>query len=432
MRSQDIPRRLNEQNGLFTLIVRSDDQSAARVIGSIDRALSGTENAEEILALLGSPTVRIVSSTVTEKGYGIDARSGKVDLSNSVIVNDLDKRAQPQGFIGYLVRALNTRRLQGMPAFTVLSCDNLPDNGRIVRSGVLDFAQRYDADCADWIAENVAFPCTMVDRITPASTTDTFKSAIELTGTEDLAAVECEPFHQWVIEDNFPLGKPDWAAAGVLLTSDVQPFEQMKLRMLNGTHSLMAYSGFLSGCTFVRDVMADANLQALVERHLKSAISTLGNGPDINLAAYAEQLQQRFRNTAIAHETYQIAMDGSQKMPQRIFLPALDAVNKGQSVRPFAFATAMWIRFCAGKTDAGDTYSIRDPLAETLKKAAAQTSDPSKTVRRFSDIAGLIPASLADNPAWNSQLEKFVAKIWIDGVYNCVIHEARGALTDCQ
>ncbi|MBX2881500.1 MAG: mannitol dehydrogenase family protein [Granulosicoccus sp.] len=425
LRSAEIPRQLNEQRGLFTLITRSNDSTTARVVGSIDHALSGAENSREILELLVSPSIRIVTSTITEKGYGIDPASGEVDLSNPVIVNDLDQQADPQGFIGFIVRALLIRRLKGIPAFTVLCCDNLPDNGQFLRSGVLDFAQRYDSDCASWIADNVTFPSSMVDRITPAPTADTRKLATQLTGVKDLAAIECEPFHQWVIEDKFPLGMPDWSAAGALLTQQLRPYEQMKLRMLNGTHSLMAYGGFLTGCTYIRDVMANNYLRILVRRHLLEAMSTLEAVPGIELSEYANELESRFSNTAIAHETFQIAMDGSQKMPQRIFSPAVDAIERGQSVRSFALATALWIRYCAGKTDSGVNYTIQDPRAEELSNAAANDADTQHKIDLFSNLEGLIPPFLINNDDWNNLLAYFLDDLWSGGVSNCLEREAR-------
>ncbi|MCP1168825.1 mannitol dehydrogenase family protein, partial [Limimaricola sp. ASW11-118] len=247
---------------------------------------------------------------------------------------------------GLLVEALRRRRGAGRAPFTVLCCDNLPENGALLRGGVLGFARRVDPEFADWISAEVAFPSSMVDRITPAATDDTRALARRLTGYEDAAAIETEPFCQWVIEDRFPQGRPDWEAGGAIFVEDVAPFERMKLRMLNGAHSLIAYAGFVAGHTLVRDAMASAALAALVRRHIAAAARTLGPLPGIDLAAYGAELAARFANPAIAHETYQIAMDGSQKLPQRIFGPAWDAQQAGRDLRPFAFATAAWARYC--------------------------------------------------------------------------------------
>ncbi|MFK7892629.1 MAG: mannitol dehydrogenase family protein [Granulosicoccus sp.] len=416
LRSREIPQRLNEQNGLYTLVTRASDNHSAQVIASIDHALHGQDNRQEILSLLASPTIRIVTSTVTEKGYGIDRQDGTVDLAHSVIAADLQNPDEPSGIIGFLVKSLAERRKLGVPAFTVLCCDNLPNNGQLLRSGVLDFAQRLDPQLASWIDQHVPFPSSMVDRITPAPTSETRDSVREHTGLEDLAAVECEAFHQWIIEDNFALDKPDWAAVGAMFTTDVQAFERMKLRMLNGTHSLLAYAGCLTGCRYVRDVMQDTSLQLLAKRHLECAAATLEKIPGMDYNAYAAQLIERFTNTAIAHETRQIAMDGSQKLPQRLFSPALDALNRNQPVHAFAFATALWMRFCTGRCDSGETYKIEDPLSDTLQDAATCSPEAADIVNAFCRIEGLFPNELARHSRWQSTLVQSLRDMQHHGV----------------
>ena len=201
----------------------------------------------------------------------------------------------------------------------------------------------------------------MVDRITPAVTAETLSQAQRATALIDLAAIETEPFTQWVIEDRFSAGRPAWNAGGALFVDDVAPYEMMKLRMLNGSHSLIAYTGHVAGHRYVRDVMAQPTLAPLVARHLAAAASTLETLPGVDLDAYAEDLQTRFRNPAIAHETYQIAMDGSEKLPQRILAPAAEVLARGGDIRPFAFAVAAWMRYAHGRTEAGEPYELRDP-----------------------------------------------------------------------
>lgn len=232
-----------------------------------------------------------------------------------------------------LVQALQMRKDAGRPGVTFLSCDNLTDNGAVLQKAVTGAAP---SDLADWIAAHVRFPSTMVDRITPATTAELRAEVAEQAGWADEIPVETEAFSQWVIEDNFAAGRPDWEHAGAELVPDVAPYEQMKLRMLNGAHSMLAYCGHLTGKVYVRDVMADPALAALVARHMDAAAATLDPGTGLNPSAYRDQLLTRFRNPHIAHKTYQIAMDGSQKMPQRIFAPAQDAVRRGQDVTPFS------------------------------------------------------------------------------------------------
>lgn len=425
LRSTILPEQLNRQNGLFTLITRSDEQSTARLIASIDHAVSAKGCPNELMALLSKETTRIVTITVTEKGYGINRQTGGVDINDPVIAADLENPEQPTGLIGYLVQALYLRRLQDIPAFTVLSCDNLPLNGQFLRLGVLDFARQVNEESSGWIAEHVAFPCSMVDRITPAQTPDTLELATLLTGTTDLAAVETEPFHHWVIEDHFPTGRPAWETAGVLFTDDVRPFETMKLRMLNGAHSMMAYAGHLSGHRYIRDVMRDDTLAQLARRHIEHSALSVSAPPGMDLALYTDQLLSRFTNTAIAHETIQIAMDGSQKMPQRVFEPCVKALEHGRSIRPFVLATALWIRFCSGKSDTGNTYPVNDPLSDILMAAATESDSAESIVRAFSQLPGLVPAKLATNQGWHTQLVELVEGLYAGGIQQTLRNEVQ-------
>lgn len=403
MRSQGLAQRLNAQNGLYTVIERAPSSTSARVIGAIERVIAA--DAAATLSALSAPNIRIVTLTVTENGYGIDRATGMPDRTSSIVAADLAHPAAPLGVLGLLVAAIKRRRAENKPLLTVLSCDNLPDNGAFLRKGVVEFARMLgEEDLADWIAKNIAFPSSMVDRITPASTSGTYLEASRQTGCDDQAAVETEPFSQWVIEDKFASGRPNWEAGGALFVKDVAPYEKMKLTMLNGAHSMMAYAGFLTGCKYVRDVMDHPALAKLVERHLSAAAGLLHPLRQIDFGDYATALLDRFANPAIAHETYQIATDGSQKMPQRIFAPAIKAVETGQPVLPFAFATAMWMRFCSGRADDGSNYEVRDPRAEELIGAATVENDATSVAEAFHDLPNLIPERLAEHSEWNAAL----------------------------
>lgn len=358
------------QNGLYTLIERDASGSRARVIGALAAAHCHKTDPAAVEAALVSAGTRIVSITVTEKGYGLDRATGGVDPAHPAIAQDLAQPSDPQGLAGLLVRALGQRRALGREPFTVLCCDNLPENGRVLRGLLVDFARRAAPDLADHIASDVAFPATMVDRITPAATQDTRDLALHLTGHRDDAAIETEGFHQWVIEDTFPTGRPNWEAGGAIFASDLRPYETMKLRMLNGTHSMLAYVGFAAGHHYVRDVMADPHLARLVARHLSAAAATLPPLPGVDFSTYADQLAERFRNPHLAHATFQIAMDGSEKMPQRVFSAIADAPAKGGDIRAFAFATAAWLRHLSLSTHDCPPYDLRDPRAEDLAAMA--------------------------------------------------------------
>lgn len=428
MRNRQLPIQVAAQNGLYTLIVRNPTGPTARVIASIESALCAVEDTTELLKSMCSPDTRIVSLTVTEKGYGFDRGQGGINHSDVTIANDLIFPEAPKGVLGLIVRSLQIRRQAGIAPFTVLCCDNLPANGQYVKQGALDYAELYDQELAHWISDNVPFPATMVDRITPAQSPQTLATSELLTGHRDLLTVEAEPFHQWVIEDNFVNGRPDWQAAGALFTDNVAPFEEMKLRMLNGAHSMLAYGGFLAGKKYVRDVMHDPSLATLVARHMQAASLTLSNIPCINFDEYASHLLQRFANPEIAHETWQIAGDGSQKMPQRIFEPALAAIERHTPTRPFAFATALWMHYCHGTNSNGSKYQINDPIASTVQSAAGKQNSQA-IVNEFSQIPGLIPAELSQNPGWNQEIVSLLSSLKETGVRTSLDKEASIAIT---
>lgn len=423
-RSTGIVDTLNAQNGLYTLIERGPDGPSARIVASISRALAAGRDRDQVLAVMTDPAIRVVSLTVTEKAYGVDRAEGRVDPEHPAIAADLADPRRPSGVIGLLVEALRRRLVAGTAPFTVLCCDNLPENGALVQAGVVDFANRIEAGLGDWIAANVAFPSTMVDRITPAPTDETLADAERLTGCADAAAVETEPFTQWVIEDRFPAGRPAWEAGGAIFVDDVAPYERMKLRMLNGSHSMLAYAGFLAGCPYVRDVMRDTALAALVERHLAAAAKTLAPLAGIDFAAYACELVARFSNPAIAHETYQIAMDGTQKLPQRLLQPAAEALAAGQDIRPFAFAVAAWMRYCLGCTDEGTSYALRDPReAEITASLAPAGRDPAAIAAALHGLPGLFPATLACDEGWVSTVVDRLSAMLDKGMRRALVEE---------
>lgn len=419
LRSAELANNLNAQAGRYHLVIRSDQDEPAemRVIGAMAGVLTAQNGIDPILKALGAPSTRIVSLTITEKAYGYDREKEALDLSNHQIVADLASPDAPGSAIGLIARALQLRMNGGLPAFTVLSCDNLPDNGQLLRAAVLEFAQHIDADLARWIADTASFPSTMVDRITPACTPALIEETRAATGRSDLSPIETEPFSQWVIEDDFCNGRPDWHKVGALLVDDVTLFENMKLRMLNGAHSMLAYSSFLSGHTYVRDVMADTALVKVVDQHIRAASATLGPIDGIDLDEYRRALLQRFANPNIAHETYQIAMDGSQKMPQRIFEPTLLALEQGHDAETFAFATAAWIRYLIGRSDLGETYALRDPLSDEFAAICkANESDPLALVNAIFALPNLVPGKLATHSGFREAVRAHLQRMLSDGM----------------
>lgn len=399
LRSADAASALNPQDGRYLLMVRDEAGDSARLIGSITKVVVAPAEPAAVIQAVASPETRIVTLTVTEKAYGIDRATGGVDLANDVIAHDLYNPTTPKGLVGFLIAGLSRRRERDAGPLTILCCDNLPENGRLVRRIVLDFAERVEPALAQWIARTVTFPSSMVDRITPATTSQTLQDAERLSGFSDMAAVETEPFSQWIVEDNFAAGRPEWEAAGALFVEDVAPYEKMKLRLLNGTHSLLAYAGFLAGHETVGEAVRNEALCAIAERQMQSSAATLPPVPGIDLDAYRAELLARFANRAIRHLTYQIAMDGTEKLPQRIGAPLGETLAANGDVGAFAFAVAAWMRYCLGVTDDGRSYDLRDPRQAAI--AARLDGVPREAGAIFdalSALQDLFPTELAGDP----------------------------------
>lgn len=379
LRRPDTKEALAPQDGLYTVAVRDAAGTHPRIVGSILKVLDANSQREELLALMASPAIRIVSLTVTEKGYCHDPATGELDQRHPDIVHDLANPAAPRSAPGMLVEALARRRAAGIAPFTVLSCDNLPANGATVKRIVTRLAGLRDAALGEWVA-GVAFPGTMVDRIVP-STTDADRAEIAgLIGAEDAWPIVTEPFSQWVIEDDFPQGRPPFESVGAQLVEDVEPFEHMKLRMLNGSHSTMAYLGYLAGYEHVSDVMGDADFVKLIHGLMTEEVMPTLDMPGTDLGAYRDQLLERFRNPALRHRTWQIAMDGSQKLPQRLLGTIRDRLAAGQGFERLGLGVAAWMRYVTGIDEAGESIEVRDPLAMRMLAIAADAGDDAEAL----------------------------------------------------
>lgn len=402
LRSNEPVQALAEQDGLYSVIVRSAEGDRAEIIGATVNWLCAAEQREAVLGHLANPNIRIVTLTVSEKAYGLDPVTGGLDLKHPSIASDLANPHAPVGAIGYLVEGLARRHAQGLKPFTVLCCDNLPSNGHVVRRLVLELAERRDPELARWINENGKFPCSMVDRIVPAATDETRQRAAQLLGVEDRLAIETEPFQQWVIEDDFVSGRPAWEAAGAVFTQAVEPYENMKLRLLNGSHTLIAHLGILHDLEFVRDVMAVPEFVEKVKRHMKAAAATLEPVPGIDLPYYQNELLERFANPTIAHRNEQIAMDTSQKLPQRIMAAAVEALAAGHDAAEFAYVVAVWI------TSVHKRGNLNDPRKDEIL-SAANNQDKADPSAAFFAIEGLFLADLAQNRAWRDLVNQELA-----------------------
>lgn len=425
LRQPDTREALAPQDGLYTVAVRDADahgqaRQTLQVIGAITRVLVAPEDPGAVLQALASPATRIISLTVTEKGYAHDPATRRLRVDHPDIAYDLAHEltdtAAPRSVIGTLVRGLALRRVQGLGPVTLLSLDNLPSNGHTLRALVLDFAQRVDPGLARWIETGCTFPNSMVDRIVPRTTDADREQVAAALGVRDAWPVMAEPFFDWVVEDHFAAGRPAWENAGVRFVADAQPWETLKLRMVNGAHSAIAYLSALAGWQTVDEAMAQPALRNHVEALMRDEIEpTLPALPGLGLAEYRERLLQRFANPALAHRTLQIAMDGSQKIPQRWLNTVRDRLSRGQSIDHLALALAAWLQFLHGHDDHGSPLPLDDPLAEQLHARVHQTLHLANPVDRARQLLGLEPVfgDLADSQAlvaavapWLEELRK--------------------------
>lgn len=387
LRSTDTRDALQPQDGLYTVAIRSGEGEQLRVVGAMLSLLVAPEYPSALLDALTGPDVRIVTLTVTEKAY-LRAADGGLDARHPDIVHDLANPAAPKTVHGFLVEALARRRAAGTAPFTVLCCDNLPANGVTLKRVLLDFAKLRDAELASHVASDVAFPSSMVDRIVPATTDpDRARVSAEL-GLEDAWPVMTEPFSQWVVEDHFPAGRPDWEQFGVTMVKDVTPFEDMKLRLLNGSHSSIAYLGLLLGHATVDASFADARVRRFVDGLWREAIPTLPEGSGLDPQDYIGRLAERFANPALAHQTKQIANDGSQKLPQRIVASALSRLHAGGKADHLSLVLSAWIHACAQRGTALPAGHFTDPLDSALADFNANTLPAAEAVSGIFDLAG--------------------------------------------
>ncbi|MCG5481334.1 MAG: mannitol dehydrogenase family protein [Ensifer alkalisoli] len=397
---------LRPQDFAYTAVELGPDGEKPQVISIINDVLVAPEDPQAVLDAMSAPATRIITLTVTEKGYCHEPSTGRLNREHPDIRHDLANPAGPKSAIGFLVRALERRRGEETRPFTVLCCDNLPENGRVVRGIVLEFAGLVDQGLAEWIAAGVAFPSTMVDRIVPATKPEDIERLAERTGVLDLSPVMHEPFRQWVVEDKFVDGvRPDFGAVGVELVADVTPYEHMKLRCLNGTHSSLAYLGYLSGHETISDTVADPVFAAFV-RHLWSheIVRVLEAPPGVDLGAYTESLFERYANPAIRHRTWQIAMDGSQKLPQRILGTVMENLAAGRVPQGLVLAIAAWMRYVGGLDEKGEPIDVRDPLAAELRALSDGAVGAEEKVCALLGVGKIFPSELAGHAAFREAL----------------------------
>eukprot|EP00656_Telonema_subtile_P020409 TRINITY_DN21532_c0_g1_i1.p1 TRINITY_DN21532_c0_g1~~TRINITY_DN21532_c0_g1_i1.p1 ORF type:complete len:501 (-),score=129.51 TRINITY_DN21532_c0_g1_i1:98-1600(-) len=418
LRRPDIRNLIKPQDFLFTLLERGVDGVHARVLGSVLDVLVAPEAPARVIDVLASPEVKIVTLTITEKGYCCNLASKSLMDDHPDVVHDLAHIDAPKSALGFLVAALAKRKARGDRPFTVLPCDNMPSNGSLVRTLVSSFANAVDPELGAWILQEGRFPCSMVDRIVPAVTEEDVLEAEALTGLSDPGAVGTEKFKQWVIEDSFVDGqRPPWEAAGALLVEDVEPFEKMKLRMLNGTHSTFAYCGFLAGFKYIYEVMEDATMVKLMNKLLsEEVVPTLSVPAGVDLVGYQAALADRFKNPQIKHQTYQIATDGSVKLPQRILAMVREAKAPTNTL---ALAAAGWMRYVRGVDEQGAPIEVKDPMSEELHQKANVSDNAEEVAKSLFGIEAIFGA-VADNSQFKEQVVVHLKSVMANGMLNTI------------
>lgn len=390
---------LTPQDGLYTLAVRDagpDGQhhEQLRVVGSVLRVMVADEDPNAVLERIAYPQTRIVSLTVTEKGYSHEPATGHLRWDDPDILHDLQDPIRPRSTIGILVYGLALRRERDLPPVTLLSCDNLRGNGDTLRSLVLAFALRVDVTLADWIDRHCTFPNSMVDRIVPATEDQDRQRIAGRLGVEDAWPVLGEPYLNWVIEDKFAAGRPAWdAQGGATFVRNAAPYERLKLRMVSGPHSALAYLGTALGLQTTGDAINTPALRGYLDAMMREEIApTLRGIPEAGLVEYRLRFLQRISNPALPHPLRQIAIDGSQKLPQRLLDTIRDRLRAGQGIDRLCLAVAAWLNYLGGQDEQGGAYAIHDPLAAQLARllsraeVAAQTAKPSQAAQRRATV----------------------------------------------
>jgi fructuronate reductase len=391
-RSVQVLDALRAQDRLFSVTARSAAGSRTRVVGALSGLLHAATQAEDVVRLLADPAVRVVTLTITEKGYGPGA-------------------AIP----ALLARGMAARSRADAGPIALVSCDNLPSNGRWLRDVLFKVA---DDALGDWLTQQVTFPGTMVDRIVPATTRETLSLAAGNLGADDLAAVSGEPYHQWVIEDDFPGGRPAWEQAGAVLTTDAQPWERLKLRTLNGVHSALAYLGALAGRETIDEALAIPGLDAVLRRLIAQDIApSFTPPPGVTVVGYGESVLERFANPAIGHRTVQVAMDGSQKLPQRVLHTILDRRAAGATPSWALLVVAAWMRYVQGSADDGRPLLLDDPLAGPIRARLADgPAGPGGVVDALLGLREIFPAEFAGDDVVRAGLVRWLTALDRHGV----------------
>src|SRR5271166_188692 len=407
-----VREKLEQQDWLTTVVEQEAETSKARVTGAMFDFVRPYDVAAN-LDMLARPEIRIVSLTVTEGGYYISPATQTFDSSHSDIVADAGNIEAPKTAFGLIVAGLKRRRAAGVPPFTAMSCDNIPGNGHVTENAVAGLAKLADPELGSWIRANVAFPNSMVDRITPATTDRERAFLSDKYGLDDNWPVFCEEFRQWVVEDRFPAGRPALETVGVTFTADVAPYELMKIRILNGGHAAIAYPAGILDIHFVHEAMEDAQIAAFLSTLTRrEIIPVVPPPPEVDLDAYRKKVAERFANPKIADTIARLCLDGSNRQPKFILPTARDRIAAGASVNGLALVSAMWCRYCYGESESGNVIPPNDPSWDRLQAAARPARADPRAFLAMRDIFG----ELADTPVYVEAFSGALGALWTDGV----------------
>lgn len=417
LRSPGARDSLKQNDYLYTSVEKASGNTTCSVIASIAEVLVAPESPVAVIDILSDSKIKTVTSTVTEKGYCLLPGNIGLNFDNPDIQLDLANLDSPKTFIGYFVKACLNRMQSNIGGFDYVSCDNLPDNSQIVGNAILQFAQQVQPALADWIKSNISFCNSMVDRIVPAVTQEDIASLSEQHDYQDQALVVSEPYRQWVIEDNFTHGRPPWDLAGVQFVQDVAKYEKLKLRFLNGSHTALAYLGKVAGIEFIHQAVINPKLKPLVTSLMADMAKTLDADLDVDVTAYGKSIVDRFSNHSIKYGTQQVATDGSQKLPQRIFSPLKELLSKSDSSPAMCAVIAGWFLYLRGVDETGNGYAINDPLSEVLTHIVQNKQlTYEHRLEELIDIDGLFPVELADNDQVKDSILSFLKDFTEHGV----------------
>jgi mannitol 2-dehydrogenase len=409
------------QDCLYTLVERSLEGDSARIIGSIVNFLFAPDDPQKIIEQMASPQTRIVSLTITEGGYYIDQSTGALDANHADIQYDLAHPHEPRCSFGYLLEALDRRRLRGLPPFTLMSCDNIQSNGEVAKKMLMAFAELRDPVFRNWLSENCPFPNSMVDRITPATTDEHRNLVKEKFNINDGWPVMTESFKQWVIEDHFGQGRPAWESVGAQMTTDVLPYEKMKLRLLNASHQALCYIGMLLGYQLVHETMEDQDIRKLVKKMMDEEVSPiLSPVPGVDLEDYKKTLIERFANPAIRDQLSRIGIYGSSGIPKFALPSVEDQLKRGGRIKLLSFTVASWFRYLTGLDESGKEMPMLDPMAATLRERAKAAD---KDARKLLGMREVFSEELANSPVFVQEVSDILNSFYSEG--------ARATLVKC-